>query len=29
MRKIIFMAVAAYLWKKFQSRGVQPPRRSV
>lgn len=24
MRKMIFMAVAGYLWKKFQARGMKP-----
>lgn len=24
MRKMIFMAVAGYLWRKFQARGMKP-----
>lgn len=24
MRKMIFMAVAGYLWRKFQARGLKP-----
>jgi hypothetical protein len=24
MRKMIFMAVAGYLWRKFQARGFKP-----
>jgi hypothetical protein len=29
MRKIIFMAVAGFLWKKFQARGTSTHARTV